>query len=95
MIADEFIQKHKIGTALAIGFKEHLRIDPKSDLAEEYLTAAFQEFSGINPDGSPLEETSGSDPRQSLSPVKGLKLSDEGLARTRNPKETVTTEEKK
>lgn len=95
MKADEFIQNYKIRPALAAGFKEHLRIDPESGLSEEYLTAAYQEFSGTNPDGSPLEKTSGSDPRQSLSPVKGLKLSDEGLAKTRNPKEIVIAEEKK
>ncbi|TGK23432.1 hypothetical protein [Leptospira stimsonii] len=95
MKADEFIEKHKIRTALAVGFKEHLRLDPESDLTEDFLTATYQEFAGVKPDGSPLEKTSDADPKQVLSPTKGLKLSDEGLAKARTPKETVSADEKK
>ncbi|MDI7157204.1 hypothetical protein QMM53_11710 [Leptospira santarosai] len=95
MKADEFIQKHKIRSVLSVGFKEHLRLDPESDLTEEYLTATFQEFAGVKLDGSPLEKASDADPKQILSPTKGLKLSDEGLAKARTSKEFVPAEEKK
>ncbi|EKN89909.1 hypothetical protein LEP1GSC034_1005 [Leptospira interrogans str. 2003000735] len=94
MKANEFIQKHKIRPALAAGFKEHLRLDPESDLTEEYLTAHFQEFAGVNLDGSPHNESE-RDPKQLLSPRKEFKLSDEGLAKARTPKETVPAYEKK
>ncbi|EMN91025.1 hypothetical protein [Leptospira weilii] len=95
MKADEFIQKHKIRPALAVGFKEHLRLDPESDIEEDYLTATFQEFAGVKPDGSSLENVSDADPRQSFSQTKGLKLSDEGLVKARTPKEVVSADEKK
>ncbi|WP_078127204.1 hypothetical protein [Leptospira alexanderi] len=95
MKADEFIQKHKIRPALAAGFKEHLRLDPESDLTEDYLTATYHEFAGVKPDGSPLEKTSDADPKQSLSQAKGMKLSDEGLAKARTSKEAVPADKKK
>ncbi|EMN79773.1 hypothetical protein [Leptospira interrogans] len=92
MIADEFIQKHKINRTLSAGFKEHLRLDPESDMTEEYLTATFQEFAGVKTDGSPLDKTNDADLKHLLSPTKGIKLSDEGLAKARTPKDTVLTE---
>ncbi|WP_017852023.1 hypothetical protein ACO1KB_19250 [Leptospira interrogans serovar Szwajizak] len=95
MKAHEFIQKYKIRPALAAGFKEHLRLDPESDLTEEFLTASFQEFAGVKPDGLPLENESERDPKQALSQRNGLRLPDEGLAKARTPKETVPADEKK
>ncbi|WP_061236779.1 hypothetical protein [Leptospira interrogans] len=92
MKTNEFIQKHNIRTALATGFKEHLRLDPESDMTEEYLTATFQEFAGVKADGSPLDKTNDADLKHLLSPTKGIKLSDEGLAKARTPKDTVLTE---
>ncbi|AXR64511.1 hypothetical protein [Leptospira mayottensis] len=94
MTANEFIQKHKIRPALATGFKEHLRLDPDSDIEEDYLTVMFQEFAGVKPDGSSLDNANDADIKQVLSPTKGTKLSEEGLAKLRTPKETVSADEK-
>lgn len=46
MKLNEFIQRHKIKAALAVGFSDYIRRDPESNLDEKFLKDSYEKFSG-------------------------------------------------
>lgn len=94
MKAKEFIEKHKIGSALAAGFISSLRRDPDADLPEADLEKSYKEFAGVSHDGKtvqPQTKTSASgnpvtEPVEALPVVEETEQTDQkkGLFKDKN-----------
>ncbi|EKS08822.1 hypothetical protein [Leptospira santarosai] len=97
MKVSEFIEKHKINRALGAGFKEHVKLDPDSDVSEDSLTEKFQEFAGVKLDGSPIldaiQDTARVGREQKQVPSQ-KKFSDDELAKARTQEKTISSDEK-
>ncbi|WP_016756175.1 hypothetical protein [Leptospira santarosai] len=97
MKVSEFIEKHKINRALSAGFKEHVKLDPDSDVSEDSLTEKFQEFAGVKLDGSPIldaiQDTARVGREQKQVPSQ-KKVSDDELAKARTQEKTFSSDEK-